>query len=592
MKEFRGIPVSKGLAIGKALLYLEDTLPEIPRYTLKKTQVKGEWERFLSATKSITEKLRQKLTETVVKDSKERRGILEAQLLMFEDIDFHENVKHDMENKLQNIECVVWDVSQEIARKLLSMPNEEFRARAADVSGMAQELLNTLLSIQSVSLAGLDEEVIIVARDLLPSQALAMNKNYVKAVVTDAGSRISHTAIIARASEIPAVMGLSSGSLHIKSGDTLIVDGNNGFVFIDPDEETLALYRKMIKETHIQVKALKQLGKQLAVTTDGRRFTLKVNMETPQDIKKAISYGAEGIGLYRSEFTFLADSAAADEESQYKTYSEMLKAANGLPVTIRTLDVGGDKIIPSLFQNNAEKNPLLGWRSIRFSLSVPGIFKTQLRAILRASVHGKVRVMFPLISGLAELEQAIEFLNEAKAECASKKQPFSDNIPVGIMIEVPSAAIIADRLIKKSDFFSIGTNDLIQYTLGVDRGNEKVSYLAQPKHPAILHLIKMAIDAAHKHGKLVSMCGEMAGDTKLTRLLIGLGLDEFSMNTAALPEIKQIIMENSFEECRKLAKKALLCAKPEEVISLLSRLPAGEITRRTANRALKDGVVS
>ena len=570
MKELSGIPASKGIVIGKALLYLEDALPDIPRYSIKESQVSEEWQRFLSAIAAITEKIRQKLKSIPVKDNRERLDILEAQLLMFEDVDFHENVKRGMETRLQNIESIVWDVSQELIQKLAALPSAEFWARIADISGMARELLHELLSIQPFSLASLNEAVIVVARDLLPSQALAMNKDFVKAVVMDAGSGISHTAIIARASRIPAVMGLSSGSVWIKSGDTLIVDGDKGLVFIEPDKKTLSLYQRAIKENRAKAKMASSLNGRRAETTDGRLITLKVNMETPSEFKTALSCGAEGVGLYRSEFIFLAGDRAADEESQYRIYSEMLRAAKNLPVTIRTLDAGGDKIVPSLFQDSDERNPLLGWRSIRFSLSMPDIFKTQLRAILRASVHGNARIMFPLISGLAELEQALGLLEEAKAECVAKKLPYSDDIPVGIMVEVPSAALIANKLIKKADFFSIGTNDLIQYTLGVDRGNEKVSYLARPEHPAILQLIKMTIDAAGKQGKSVAMCGEMAGDTRLTPLLVGLGLDEFSMNAAALGDVKRVIRGISFTECQKLAKKALRCAGVEEVSAMLA----------------------
>jgi phosphotransferase system enzyme I (PtsI) len=470
-----------------------------------------------------------------------------------------------------NIEQIIWNVSEEIIQKLSLLPGPGFKERIADVSSLTQELLNKLLSVKQFSLAGLDEEVIVTARDLLPSQALAMNKNFVKAIVTDAGSKLSHTAIIARASEIPAVMGLSSASAEIKSGDMLIVDGNEGIVFVDPDRKTLERYRVLIKESRAKVKLAGNLSLYSAETRDGRHITLKVNMETPSELKKALAHGAEGVGLYRSEFLFLAEGGATDEENQYRAYSGMLGVAKELPVTIRTLDAGGDKIISDLFQSSGEKNPLLGWRSIRFSLSMPDIFKTQLRAILRASVHGNVKVMFPLISGVEELKQALKIWEEAKAECTEKKQAYKKNIPVGIMIEVPSAALVADKLIKKADFFSIGTNDLIQYTLGVDRGNERVSYLAQPKHPAILHLIKMTIDAAHKHGKEAAMCGEMAGDAKLTRLLIGLGLDEFSMNAAAIPDVKRIVRESSFAECQKLARRALRCASAEEVSALLKK---------------------
>ncbi|MDR2660192.1 MAG: phosphoenolpyruvate--protein phosphotransferase [Spirochaetaceae bacterium] len=569
MKELRGIPSSNGLAIGKALLHLDDALMEIPRYSITQKQINKEWQRFSDIVAGITGKIEKKLKENPA--SKEQRDILGARLLMFNDIEFHENVKKRLEDQRQNIESAVWDVSQELVRKLSALTNESFRERAADVSDIARELLNTLLSIQQFSFDSVNEPVIIVAHDLLPSQALAMDKNFIKAIVTDAGSGISHTAIIARSLWIPAVMGTSSASKQIKTGDILIVDGGSGIVFIDPDKETLSHYQKMLKENKARLKADKSLDGHSATTTDGRRFTLKVNMESAQELKKAIAQGAEGIGLYRSEFLFLTEGKTETEENQYKAYSEILKAAKGLPVTIRTLDSGGDKIIPYLFQNDDEKNPLLGWRSIRFSLSMPDIFMTQLRAILRASVHGKVQIMFPLISGMEELEQALILLEQAKSECSAKNQKYSNNIPVGIMIEVPSAALVADKLIKKSDFFSIGTNDLIQYTLGVDRSNEKVSYLAQPEHPAILHLIKKTIDAAHKKGKPAAMCGEMAGNTELIPLLVGLGLDELSMNVYALHEVKRIICESSFKECQELAQKALRCSSAKEVASLLKR---------------------
>jgi phosphotransferase system enzyme I (PtsI) len=574
MKEFRGIPSSGGLAIGKALLYLEDTLPEIPCYSITKEQTNGEWGRYLTASAQITDKIRQKLSEIPLKSNKDRRDILKARLLMFEDIEFHEKVKNTLENNLQNIEHIVWSVSLEFVHKLSVLPNENFRERAVDISDMSRELLNKLLSVQNFLLSDLTESVIVVAHDLLPSQALAMNKKFVKAIVTEAGSRISHTSIIARSLDIPAVMGIHIGTVQIKTGDILIVDGNEGLIFVDPDKKTLSHYKNMIKENRAHLKTVKSESRQSAVTqnavtNDGKRFTLKVNTESQAELKKAIDCGAEGVGLYRSEFLFLAEGKMADEESQYHAYSAILKAAKGLPVTIRTLDAGGDKIIPSLFQGVDEKNPILGWRSIRFSLSMPDIFMTQLRAVLRASVHGKLRILFPLISGIEEMEQALGFLEEAKSACAAKKQSYSDAIPVGAMIEVPSAALVADKLIKKSDFFSIGTNDLIQYTLGVDRGNEKVSYLVQPEHPAILHLIKMTIDAAHKEGKPVAVCGEMAGDTRFAPLLVGLGLDEFSMNVNALYDIKRIIRENSFKECQKLAQNALCCASAKEVARLL-----------------------
>jgi phosphotransferase system enzyme I (PtsI) len=395
----------------------------------------------------------------------------------------------------------------------------------------------------------------------------------------DIGGRTSHTASLARAFGIPAVLGLSTATKEINDGDALALDGSSGEVFIDPDSECLSKYRKADSRYRKKLDQFLGLRDLRSETKDGCRVSLKANIEIPEEAEQALLYGAEGIGLYRSEFLFLSPGKTADEECQYEAYSQVLKAMAPLPVTIRTVDIGGDKLLPE-FQASGEKNPLLGWRAIRFSLALPEFFKVQLRAILRSSVFGKVRIMFPLISGIEELEQALAILEEAKDECRKKNQPFAEDIETGTMIEVPSAALTADIIAKKSDFFSIGTNDLIQYSLAADRGNERVNYLAQSCHPAVLRFLKMTIDAAHAKGIKVAMCGEMAGDPSVTALLLGLGLDEFSMTASVIPEVKKIIRNVSMEDCRILAGKVLEGWSWKENSSLVKswmaeRLPSG-----------------
>jgi phosphotransferase system enzyme I (PtsI) len=373
------------------------------------------------------------------------------------------------------------------------------------------------------------------------------------------GGYTSHIAILVRSFGIPAVLGLSSLTKEVNAGDILVVDGETGEVIINPGRVALVKYHGTIKQYERERGKLLSLAELPAETTDGCRVVLKANIEMPEEAEQVLRYGAEGIGLYRSEFLFLTPGQAAEEEVQYEAYSRVLKALGDLPVTIRTLDVGGDKVSPSLHASG-EKNPLLGWRAIRMCLAMPDLFKTQLRAILRASVHGKARIMFPMISGIEELEQALALLEEAKAECRQKGQGFAEHIDVGTMIEIPSAALTAGILAQKSAFFSLGTNDLLQYTLAVDRGNEKVGYLSQPFHPAMLRLLKMTIDAAHAGGIKAAMCGELAGSVLAAPVLLGLGLDEFSMTASSIPQVKRIIRGISLEDCRVLAEKVLASA--------------------------------
>jgi phosphotransferase system enzyme I (PtsI) len=554
MKTFTGVPVSPGIVIGKAFRYVENDFPEIPRYTLRKTQVEPDLKRLNTARGAAMDEVKT-LHERAVKEmSKDQADIFAAHLLMLEDPDFHDQITAQVKDNLRNAEWAIWEIARNLTQKMRSSPDPVFRERAVDITDVCKRVLLHLLSVKKVSLAVLDKDVIVVARDLLPSDALTMSKEHVKAIAMDMGGRTSHTAILARAFNIPAVLGLSTASNEIDDGDVLVLDGSAGQVFVNPDKKYLDkyqkaddLYRKKL-DTFIGLKDLP------AETKDGYRVSLKANIEIPEEVDQVLLCGAEGIGLYRSEFLFLTPGKAAEEEFQFESYSKVLRSMGDRPVTIRTMDIGGDKILPD-FHSTDEKNPLLGWRAIRFSLALPGLFKTQLRAILRASIFGNVRIMFPLISGIEELEQALVLLEEAKEECRKKGQAFAENIETGTMIEVPSAAITSDILANKSDFFSIGTNDLIQYSLAVDRGNEKVSYLARPSHPAVLRLLKMIIDNAHARGIKAAMCGEMAGDPMGTAVLLGMGLDEFSMSASAIPQIKNIIREVTMEECRALYDK-------------------------------------
>ena len=556
MKKLLGIPVSPGIVTGKAFLYLEKDLPEISRYSIKKSQIEGEIKRLKTAIAEAAAETKALHDRAVREMGKEHADIFAAHLMMLEDEDFHDQLTSRIKETQENIEWVVYDTARTLMQKMLSSPDPVFRERAVDISDVSRRVLGRLLSIGKISLADLDTDVILVTRDLLPSEALTMNREHVKGIVMDIGGPTSHTAILARAFNIPAVLGLSSATVEITDGDILVINAVAGEVIINPEQKILERWNRFGARYNKRLDEFQQIRDLKAETKDGYAVSIKANIEIPEEAEALHHYGAEGIGLYRSEFLFLNPSHTAEEEQQLAAYNMVLKAMGDLPVTIRTMDMGGDKVLPD-FYGVSENNPLLGWRAIRFTLSMPEFFKNQLRAMLRASVNGNVKIMFPMISGIEELDHALILLEEARDECRKKKQAFADNIEIGAMIEVPSAAMTADILSKRSDFLSIGTNDLIQYSLAVDRGNEKVSYLAQPVHPAVLRLIKNTIDAAHKEGIKAAMCGEMAGDPAVAALLLGLGLDEFSMAASSIPLVKRIIREVSITDCRELAAEML-----------------------------------
>jgi len=556
MRQLNGIPVSSGIAIGKAFLYLERELPDISRYSIRKNQVESEIRRLKNAIREAADEIRSLHDRALREMGKDHADIFAAHLMMIEDIDFQDQLTMRLWETQENVEWVLYDTCRTLAQSMLSSPDPVFRERVVDINDVSHRVLSRLLSIKRISLAELDHDVVLVAHDLLPSEVLTMNREYVKGIVMDMGGNTSHTAILARAFSIPAVLGLSSATTEISGGDTLVLNAAAGEVFINPEQKDLERWERIGARFNKKLNEFIRIRDLNAETKDGHRVSLKANIGIPEEAETALRFGAEGIGLYRSEFLFLDPSQAAEEERQLQAYSQVLQAMGKLPVTIRTVDIGGDKILPNYY-GVPEKNPLLGWRAIRSSLSMPEFYKTQLRAILRSSIDGTVKLMFPLISGIEELDEALTLLEEAKNECSKKAQPFADNIEVGTMIEVPSAAMTADILAKRSDFFSIGTNDLIQYSLAVDRGNEKVNYLAQPLHPAMLRLIKTTIDAAHKRGIKAALCGEMAGNPSMAILLLGLGLDEFSMASSSIPRIKKIIREVEMSTCTELAEELL-----------------------------------
>lgn len=561
---FRGIPVSQGVCRGK-ILVLDKVRHTVSQRQLDDTELAGELDRLEQAfrqTRQQVLEVQRKITESV---GAEHGSIFDAHLLVLEDpVLIEETVKLVREQKV-NVEHAFQTVAERYIGALAKVEDEYLRERAADMRDVTARVLNNLLGHEeAVDLRHLKEPCIIIAHDLTPSKTAMLDRQHVLGFATDIGSKTSHTAIMARSLRIPAVVGLKNASEELETGQFALLDGFNGVIIIHPTDQTLFEYGQLIRRQATLADKLREVVGQPAITLDNHRVLLSANVEQAADAEAVKAAGAEGVGLFRTEYLFINRDAPPGEEDQFQAYRQAAAALKPQPVVIRTLDLGGDKLLSSLAVPT-EMNPFLGWRAIRFCLQQSDIFRAQLRAILRASVEGNVKLMYPMISGLDELNQANALLARCKDELRAENVPFDDRMEIGAMIETPSAALIADSLARRVQFFSLGTNDLIQYTLAVDRMNEKIAHLYEPTHPAILRLIKNTVDAAHARQVRVSVCGEMAGDPVLVPLLLGLGVDELSAATSAIAQVKFLIRRMKISEARELAAFALDCESPSEI---------------------------
>ncbi|MDR3563137.1 MAG: phosphoenolpyruvate--protein phosphotransferase [Negativicutes bacterium] len=558
-----GIPGSQGIAIGKAVIYAGGR-PVIDRQAISPDQAEGEQQKLLQAVEASKEQLSCIRCQAMQEAGEESAAIFDAHIAMLDDPALLDDIKGLIECECCTAACAAETVIAQFSELFEAMEDEYMKERAADIRDIGNRLLRNLTGNGPENLDAMEGEVIVIAHDLTPSDTLAMDKTHVRGFAANIGGKTSHAAILARTLGIPAVLGLGDATEKVTSGQVVVLDGTTGVLIVAPDESQLAEYRQRQKASCDKEQQLQQLISLPAVTTDGRRVEIAANIGTPQDVAAVIANGGEGVGLFRTEFLYMGRAHLPSEEEQYTAYKSVLEGLDGRPVIIRTLDIGGDKEL-ACFSFPREANPFLGWRAIRFCLAERDIFKTQLKAILRASIFGNALIMYPMISGVDEVWAANAVLAEAKEELRVAGVPFAQDIPVGIMVEIPSAAITADIIAPHVDFFSIGTNDLCQYTLAVDRMNEKIGDLYQPLHPAVLRLIKNVVEVARRNGKFTGMCGEMAGDPMATIILLGLGLDEFSMSASAMLRIKKIITSVSYQQAQKIATEALAMATPAQI---------------------------
>ena len=535
----KGIAASKGYAIGKVFLQVNE---EIVITDEKISDIEGEkakLQKALDDSRAQLEKIKEKaLTEM----GEEKAQVFEAHITLLDDPEFTGAMQMEIESNSTNSMKAVQSVTDMFVSIFDAMEDAYMRERAADIKDVSKRIISNLAGKGGDAFAITEENTIVVGHDLTPSDTAQLDRSKVVGFITDIGGRTSHAAIMARTLEIPAVLGLGDITTSVKTGDKVIVDGITGDVIINPSEEVIAEYTEKKEKFQAEQEELKKLIDVKTTTKSGRRIEVCGNIGKPEDVLGVIANGGDGVGLFRTEFLYMDRESAPTEEEQFESYKFVLEKMEGKQVVIRTLDIGGDKTLPYL-PLPQEMNPFLGYRAIRLCLDKKEIFKVQLRALLRASVFGKLCVMFPMISGIQEFRQAKEVVEECKAELRTEGKEYSDNIQWGIMVEIPAAAVMADELAKEVDFFSIGTNDLIQYTLAADRMSEKVSYLYNPMHPAVLRLIKMTIDGAHSQGKWVGMCGEMAGDETAIPTLVEYGLDEFSMSATSILPAKKIMLE-------------------------------------------------
>ncbi|EMN7831720.1 phosphoenolpyruvate--protein phosphotransferase [Staphylococcus pseudintermedius] len=561
----KGIAASDGVAIAKAYLLVE---PDLSFSNEKTDQPEAEVQKFneaLNNSKIELTKIRNHAEEQLGAD---KAAIFDAHLLVLDDPELIQPIEEKIKNESASAPQALTEVTQNFITIFESMDNEYMKERAADIRDVAKRVLAHILGVELPNPSIIDESVIIVAHDLTPSDTAQLNKQSVQGFVTNIGGRTSHSAIMSRSLEIPAVVGTKSISESVQQGDMVIVDGLTGDVIVNPSDDEIKAYQHKRESFFADREALKQLRDEPSKTLDGHEVELAANIGTPNDLEGVHNNGAEGIGLYRTEFLYMGRDNMPTEDEQFEAYKKVLESMEGKRVVVRTLDIGGDKELPYL-NLPEEMNPFLGYRAIRLCLDQPEIFRPQLRALLRASAYGKLNIMFPMVATIQEFRDAKALLLEEKENLKQEGVEVSDDIELGIMVEIPATAALADVFAKEVDFFSIGTNDLIQYTMAADRMSERVSYLYQPYNPSILRLIKQVIDASHQEGKWTGMCGEMAGDETAIPLLIGLGLDEFSMSATSILKARRQIKDLSRTEMVQLADRALNCATVDEVVDLV-----------------------
>ena len=566
-KMLKGIAASDGIAAAKAYMLVQ------PDLSFSETSIddpEAEIKRLddaVEASKSELELIKQKATENL---GEEEAQVFEAHLTILADPELLGQIKDKIKNDKVNAEAALKSVTDMFIEMFEAMTvNAYMQERAGDIRDVTKRIMSHLLGVTLPNPALIQEEVVIVAHDLTPSDTAQLDRNYVKGFITDIGGRTSHSAIMSRTLEIPAVVGSGSATTDIQEGEMVIIDGINGDALVDPTDAELADYKQKAAEFAAQKEEWARLKDAKSVSADGKEVLLGANIGTPDDVLGANDNGAEAVGLFRSEFLYMNSNELPTEDEQYEAYKAALEGMSGKQVVVRTMDIGGDKELPYL-PLPEEQNPFLGYRAIRICLNRQDIFRTQLRALLRASKYGRLAIMFPMIATVQEFKDAKAIFEEEKANLVASGVEVSDDIQVGMMMEIPAAAMIADKLAKYADFFSIGTNDLIQYSMAADRGNERVSYLYQPYNPSILRLIKNIIDASHKEGKWTGMCGEMAGDQIAVPLLLGLGLDEFSMSATSILKTRSLIKKLDSKEMKELADKAVSdCETVDEVVSLV-----------------------
>ena len=564
-----GILASPGIAFGKALLLKEDEII-IDRKKISADSVDEEVERFTDGRAKASAQLEAIKTKAGETFGEEKEAIFEGHIMLLEDEELEQEIIALIKDKHMTADAAANEVIEGQATALEELDDEYLKERAADVRDIGKRLLRNILGLNIIDLGAIQDEVILVAKDLTPSETAQLNLKKVLGFITDIGGRTSHTSIMARSLELPAIVGTGSVTSEVKNGDYLILDAVNNKVYVNPtnDEiETLRSAQAQVAEEKAELAKLKDLP---AITLDGHQVEVCANIGTVRDIDGAERNGAEGVGLYRTEFLFMDRDALPTEEEQFAAYKAVAEACGSQAVIVRTMDIGGDKELPYM-NFPKEENPFLGWRAVRIAMDRKEILRDQVRAILRASAFGKLRIMFPMIISVEEVRALRKEIEIYKQELRDEGKAFDESIEIGVMVETPAAATIARHLAKEVDFFSIGTNDLTQYTLAVDRGNDMISHLYQPMSPSVLNLIKQVIDASHAEGKWTGMCGELAGDERATLLLLGMGLDEFSMSAISIPRIKKIIRNTNFKDAKVLAEQALAQPTTDELMTLVNK---------------------